>query len=157
MAVTLAVAILHSGSYSASWFQERWRSRDIFFFLPQQRPLAGGRSALQPHVVPEFPCAIEDAQDPDSGPPITPVPSMAHNEQLFSLALVLIEIAFGDKLFNIYEPARIAEKKGDPFAEYMKAKMILDSGQLEREMGVTYAQVISCPDSDCIGTLLNHS
>jgi hypothetical protein len=82
---------------------------------------------------------------------------MARNEQLFSLALVLIEIAFGDKLFNIYEPARIAEKKGDPFAEYMKAKMILDSGQLEREMGVTYAQVISCPDSDCIGTLLNHS
>jgi hypothetical protein len=157
IAVTLAASILHSGSYTASWFQERWRSRDIFFFLPQQRSLAAGRSALQPHVVPEFPRAIEDAQDPDVIPPISLVPSVARNEQLFSLALVLIEIAFGDKLFNIYEPARIAEKEGDPFAEYMKAKMILDSGQLEREMGVTYAQVISGPDSDCIGISLNHS
>lgn len=143
IAVTLAMSILHLGSYSASWFQERWRSKDIFFFLkPQQRSLAYGQNGLQPHVVPAFPRAVQNAQDFDVDSPSAYIPSVARNEQLFSLALVLIEIAFGDTLFKIYEPAKIAKKEDDPFSEYMKAKMILDSGQLEREMGVAYAQVV---------------
>ncbi|KAF8250019.1 hypothetical protein K440DRAFT_620463 [Wilcoxina mikolae CBS 423.85] len=127
--------MLNIGSYS--WFQECWRSKDIFFFLgsgPQERFL---QNALQLYVVPAFPRSL------DHRPPHRR--SRARNELLFSLALVLIEIAFGERLFKIYEPKQIYEEEGDQvhLAEYDKAKAILDSGMLQMEMGVSYAEVVT--------------
>jgi hypothetical protein len=93
---------------------------------------------LKPYVVPAFPRGIQASEPVTSNYSTSP----ARNEQLFSLALVLIEIAFGNKLFKIHEPRQIPEKEGDQWAEYMKAKVILDSGVLQKEMGVAYAQIV---------------
>lgn len=142
IALILSLSLLHYGSYSTSWFQERWRSRDIFFFLEAQGQFPGGsRSTLNPYVVPFSPTSIENASS-TGGIPTTPSKGIARNEQLFSLALVLIEIAFGKTLFSIYEPRNIPQKDGDDIAEYMKAKMILSSGMLAKEMGSVYAEVV---------------
>lgn len=138
IAYVLSLSLLHFGSYSTSWFQERWRSRDVFFFIELQNQLQKYGTTLDPYVVPCFPTS-----DRGMPPPPTPSSGIARNEQLFSLALVLIEIAFSDTLSKIYEPAKIPTTKGDDIVEFMKAKMILDSGMLMREMGLAYSQVVS--------------
>lgn len=144
IAVILSLSLLHFGTYSISWFRERWRSQDIFFFLEPQQQLPVCVGALGPYVVPAFPMATKSTST-NGGTRISPPAQMrgiAQNEQLFSLALVLIEVAFGNTLFEIYEPANILEKRGDEVVEYIKAKMILDFGVLAQEMGPVYAEVV---------------
>lgn len=115
-----------------------------FLFLEPQQQLPVCVGALGPYVVPAFPMATKSTST-NGGTRISPPAQMrgiAQNEQLFSLALVLIEVAFGNTLFEIYEPANILEKRGDEVVEYIKAKMILDFGVLAQEMGPVYAEVV---------------
>lgn len=147
LGLALSVSVLYFGSYTNSWFKERWRSQDIYFFgnLKQQ----GAQSIGSPHVATSFNSSREDGL-----PGSSPVDddglhlqkagtSLARNEQLFSLAIVLMEIAYGDLLCNIFE-GRDQEsgepKRLDEFAEYLKAKMVSDF--IGREMGKRYADVV---------------
>lgn len=147
----LSLSLLYFGPSSPSWFQERWRSRDIFFFLKLQLP--DNEYTLDPYVVPCF-SAAANPPSIDGKTPTTPLKGIALNEQLFSLAIVLIEIAFGEKLLNIYEPKEIPKKDGDDFTEILKARCILGSNSLLKKMGPVYSNVVKrCLDCRFDGTL----
>lgn len=149
IALTLSLSLLHFGSYSKSWFQERWRSRDIFFFLEPEQ-LRGHGTPLNPYVVPSFPTSAKImTTDEGTSTPLVQERGLARNEQLFSLTVVLIEIGFGNTLFRIHELSKIPEKRDDDYAEYMKVQKILESGMLARQMGPVYAAVVRrCFDCD---------
>jgi hypothetical protein len=147
----LSLSLLYFGPNSPSWFQERWRSRDIFFFLKLQLP--NNRYTLDPYVVPCFSAAVKPPSI-NAKAPTTPLKGIALNEQLFSLAIVLIEIAFGEKLLNIYEPKEIPKKDDDDFTEILKARSILSSNTLLKKMGPVYSNVAKrCLDCRFDGTL----
>lgn len=147
LGLALSLSVLYFGSYTTSWFKERWRSQDIYFFGNQQRQ--GILSIGSPHVVTSFSSLRgNELLDPSSANDDNqyiqkPGTTLARNEQLFSLAVVLIEIAYGDLLCNIFE--RGDQRKGesqklDEFAEYLKAKTISDF--IGGEMGKKYADVV---------------
>ncbi|PWW79474.1 hypothetical protein C7212DRAFT_361951 [Tuber magnatum] len=139
ISLTLSKSLLHLGSFSRSFFQERWRSRDIFFFRALQPPTPTATIG-EPYVIPIFdkaPNSIEGEGDANDEALASP----ARSEQLLSLALTLIEIGFGKRLWKIPSQSKIREK-ADSIAEYMRAKDILKSTLLEREMGVPFAQVV---------------
>ncbi|CUS09744.1 unnamed protein product [Tuber aestivum] len=140
ISLTLSKSLLHLGSFSRSFFQERWRSRDIFFFFQALQTPLPTDTVGEPYVIPIFdkaPNSIEDEADGND----EAIASPARSEQLFSLALTLIEIGFGKRLWKIPSRATIPEK-ADFIAEYLKAMDILKTGLLERKMGLRFAQVV---------------
>lgn len=144
IALTLALSLLHFGSYSTSWFQERWRSRDVFFFVDLSGNVIADRPrheseemGMEPYVVPFRGASSPSLPDGST----SSAQGLARNEQLYSLTLVLIEIAFGERLFTIYTPDKDPDSV-DEFAEYLKAKRIIESRLLGREMGGEFAEVV---------------
>lgn len=139
MAPILALSILQFGSFSSSWFQEHWRSRDIFFFLNERISNRCGRAAatsaslsLAPYITSFF-----------GLPQLQPSRRIARNNQLFSLALVLSEIAFGMTLPEIPSPNNIPTfAEDDSILEYLKLKEIVDTKRLEGQVSRKYAKVV---------------
>lgn len=146
LGLALSLSVLYFGSYTNSWFKERWRSQDIYFFGDQQQQEI--QSIGSPHVATSFgplraDRLLDSSTNDDNLSTLKPGTTLARNEQLFSLAIVLIEIAYGDLLCNIFENgSRTTEepKKLNEFAEYLKAKMVSDF--IGREMGKKYADVV---------------
>ncbi|KAF8242804.1 hypothetical protein K440DRAFT_94550 [Wilcoxina mikolae CBS 423.85] len=97
LAMALSYALLNFGSYETSWFHDRWRSKDVKFFLTQTAAETDG--ALSPYITPSFPSqkAITEGSSALAA-------GLARNEKLFSLALVLTEIGLGGKLLDIDDP-----------------------------------------------------
>ncbi|RPB04455.1 hypothetical protein L873DRAFT_1786255 [Choiromyces venosus 120613-1] len=96
ISLTLSKSLLHLGSYSRSFFQERWRSRDIFFFQALQNPSLTN-TVGEPYVAPIF-GKVPNSLEAKAEPIDETLSSPARSEQLFSLALTLIEIGFGKRL-----------------------------------------------------------
>jgi len=141
MARTLALSILQFGSFSSSWFQEHWRSGDISFFLDEWA--SNGRNrvsttgsaplSLAPHITALF----ETSNSQPSRHTI------ARNNQLFSLAIVLTEIATGQSLSEIGSPKGITNfTAGDPIWEYIKLQEIINTQRLAIDVSPKYAKVV---------------
>ncbi|KAF8251690.1 hypothetical protein K440DRAFT_611942 [Wilcoxina mikolae CBS 423.85] len=81
LAATLATAVLQYGFFNGPWFQDYWRSRDIFFFPEHNRGL---RKADSPYIATSY---TESS-----------FISAAKNDQLFSLAVVLTEVSMCNTL-----------------------------------------------------------
>jgi hypothetical protein len=142
LALALAYSLLNFGSYETSWFRERWRSKDIIFFSDA---ISHPPATLHPYISPKFPCqgkGKETTQHADVRKKLSL--GLARNEQLFSLALVLIEIGLRGKIMDIDDdPTGGGQcRTADPFAEYIKAKHVVESGLLASEMGADYGRVV---------------
>lgn len=113
---------------------------------------------MDPYIVP---CFSTEAKTPNNSKTSTAPLKVAPNEELFSLALILIEIAFKDKLSNIHvtdsEGKAIPNKDGDEYIELVKARNIVDSGALQLKMGSReYSDVVKrCLYCRLDGTLAN--
>lgn len=146
LALVLSLSVLYFGSCTNSWFRERWRSQDIYFFGDGQQQ--GLLSIGSPHVTTPFSCSggnelsNPSARNNNSLEVPKAGTTLVRSEQLFSLAIVLIEIAYGDLLCNISESRGqpTGPKRLDEFAEYLKAKTVSDF--IGREMGKKYADVV---------------
>lgn len=139
LAVTLSSSLLNFGSYESSWFPNRWRSKDIMFFLGQ--PLdASANTTLNPYISPpiasQTPDAIIEEQCSKSTKRIST--GWIRNEHFFSFTLVLIEIAMGGNFSILIRiPARTWR-----FLEFYKAQSIVESGAEGSEMGAHYERVV---------------
>jgi len=149
LATVLAYSLLDFGSYETSWFPDHWRSKDITFFHPLQQTevtysdQSDEDASLIPFITPSFPRQRPSkATLKSEHTPPTAFPSPARNERLFSLALVLTEIGLECSLRNIPDPSGLFHSTTDPYAEYFKAKNIVESYGLQRQMGAIYARVV---------------
>jgi hypothetical protein len=116
---------------SGSWFKANWRSEDII--LVQQQQL-GEEWIKSPHIT-----TVSRNSQLESGTSLAPSP------QLFSLAVTLIEIGYGDSLCNLYTEVEKAKYGGlrmqwDYLKEFCGAKRL--STMLSAEMGPRYAKVV---------------
>jgi hypothetical protein len=143
IAFVLSAAVLQYGSLPASWFQERWRCKDICFFVDSDHQYHSQDSdAMDPYITTLF---ENNTSEPESSYQISP----AKDDRLFSLAVVLTEIAFGTVLANIQDKKKISGSPKDIMWEFLKMREIIKSGMLMREIGRKYANVVeSCMDYD---------
>jgi hypothetical protein len=136
LATALAQSLLSFGSYETSWFRERWRTKDIVFFVNE---IPESSTTLNPCISPFFPSqgkgkAIADHTNAQTQ-------GWARNEHLFSLALVLTEIGLRKKIPN--SNAATGRPTIDTlFAEYVDAKSVVESDALKLEMGPKYAKIV---------------
>jgi len=132
----LAESLLEFSSYPGSFFQIGWRSRDIFFFQESQNP---GTLYIVPIFAKTLNC--QEATAMPKGYSETP-PSPARSEQLFSLALTLIELGYGCPLWKIPGRYKIPQT-ANPIEQFMKAKDVINSKSLSREAGAAFSQVVA--------------
>lgn len=139
LARTLALSVLQYGLFQKSYFQERWRSQDVLFFLDgDQSSLQSTSVALDPHIR----AFIGNEVATSSQSSMLQALGLPKSEPLFSLATVLTEIAFGKKLVEIKLDNDVGGSPKDPFWEYMKLRAIVKSDALAFRVGKTYAGIV---------------
>ncbi|KAF8537026.1 hypothetical protein BDD12DRAFT_253463 [Trichophaea hybrida] len=126
LAWVLSASLLRFG-FSTNWFRENWRSGDIYF-LQDEDP-----STLDsPHISVRF--------SSSSSSPISSGTCLAKNEQLYSLAIALIEIGYGDTLQNLITEGDKGSEEWNHAREYAGAKELMENiGQV---MSRRYAMVV---------------
>ncbi|RPA73297.1 hypothetical protein BJ508DRAFT_419098 [Ascobolus immersus RN42] len=139
MAHLLTRSLICLGSTPNTWFIDGWGSREINFFLDGQVRKSGQQlNTLKPFIMPRFPTQT-------GSHPTVPSKSqcLARDSQLFSLAVVLIELAFGRPLAAISVPGvEYSESSEDADACYRHAKAILDHQLVKAAVGSTYADIV---------------
>lgn len=131
ISLVLAECVLEFGSFPNSFFPLGWRSRNIFFFHNLNDPFSFDSLPI-PYITPTF---------TSSNPNIPTSP--ARSDQLFSLAITLLEIGLGNPLWKTrvqgsYQPSNIE----GPIGDYMDAKTLLEQGGLEKTMGLVFLQIV---------------
>lgn len=158
MASTLSLSVLRFGTHKDSpWFGGRWGSEDIYVFLDDQgKPVssqcAGKASLATVSIAPHIP-AFQSSQ---AQPLKCRTWPLAENNQLFSLAYVLTELAYGKPFADIECPRLTPPpadnhdtfEDGGHINEYIKLREIVKY-QLEYEVGRKFASAVkACFDID---------
>jgi len=121
----LASSVLHCAE---CWFKPGWRSGDINFLIPPNQ-LIGDETMKFPYV---SSAAIS--------PPTTPGTELARNDHLFSLAIALIEIGYGDSLHNLCPELEQSAQADLYLKEFLAAKRLARA--IASEMGKQYSLVV---------------
>ncbi|RPA73299.1 hypothetical protein BJ508DRAFT_419100 [Ascobolus immersus RN42] len=142
MAHLLALSLFCLGGRPNTWFVDGWGSKDVLFFLRDgiQQGNNNPLETLRPFVMPCFSMDGDGQTMPASS---SRKNTLARDPQLFSLAVVLVELAFGSPLDKITIPGRPAcgsLEKDDEL--YSHAKSIFDTGLLVRQAGLKFSEVV---------------
>jgi hypothetical protein len=132
LAWILAASVLRFGfntTAANAWIRANWRSGDIYFLSEDADASSGGAALDFPHISVRF----NPSESSSDGT------CLAKNEQLYSLAIALIEIGYGATLRNLCDEG--AEKmEWNHAREYAGAKELAESiGQV---MSRRYAMVV---------------
>ncbi|KAI5799053.1 hypothetical protein EDC01DRAFT_727245 [Geopyxis carbonaria] len=131
LALSLSLSILKFGyDQTNSWFQEQWRTRNIWFFgdSSPNAMLPEDTNALVPHIETHLTWSADKSQ---SNPPSV---GIAPNSRLFSLGVVLFEIGLGKRLPQL--------ESLDEIQEIVSLNKLLQSDILRREMGGVYSGIV---------------
>ncbi|KAI5791354.1 hypothetical protein FPQ18DRAFT_402507 [Pyronema domesticum] len=126
LAWIISASFLRFGFFNAAWFRDNWRTDDLYFLAEK----ITSKELEFPHLSIVF----NSGKDKKKGT------SLAKNELLYSLAIALIEIAYGDTLRNL-----VLDGKGgdwDYITEYMGAKALVEKGGVAKELGRKYGQIV---------------
>ena len=134
LAKTLAIAVLQY--HSTPWLKVSWRSEDIYFLgnelvSPQDSP-----SIASPHlkVKVKGPCGqLSRASE-------LPPHNLARNPLLFSLGVVLLEIAHTSTMEKLQRPVDLDNGREDLYTEFFAARRLAKSAKTD--MGPTYHNIV---------------
>ena len=134
LAKTLAVAVLQF--HSTPWLRTCWRSEDVYFFreeviILQERPILSS-----PHVNVRF----RDPDGPLSQSSTFPSHTLARNPLLFSLGVVLLEIAYSSTLESLQQPNDLNDSQKNLYTEFFMARRLASSGR--SDMGGSYHKIV---------------
>ena len=136
LAKSLATAVLQY--QSTPWLKLTWRSEDIFFFDrgKASTPLAKISNLSAPHVN----VRVKGPDGALSQVSTFPPQSLAPNPLLFSLGIVLIEIAYSSPLRHLQKPADLENGQENQYTEFFAAKRLADS--VARETCIPYSKIV---------------
>ena len=122
--------------HSTPWL-DKWVKQDIVY-LPE--PESG---AIQSPIRPYISWRISNGRDPEAASPTSPskvqLARFVRNETLFTLGVVLIEIAYNKPIEDLAEPIDLAGTPG--MAPYMTAMRL--HKQIQGEMGPRYQRAVA--------------
>lgn len=132
LAMLLATALLHYGSFRGSWFRDSWSSGDVFFFIDKDQGL--------------LPTSFPHITIPKSKPKCHHHRAPVNNNQLLSLAVVMTEIALGITLGPL-------DRDSNPDAESSERnkvrELLRERKNFTNSVGRKYAEAVAtCLNSD---------
>lgn len=129
LAWILSASLLRFG-FASSWFRQNWRCADIYFLSDRSPP----NNFDLPHLSVHFDGSKSSSTESSAGT------CLAKNEQLYSLAIALIEIGYGATLRTLCAEGDGDEREWNHAREYAGAKELAESiGQV---MSRRYAMVV---------------
>ena len=135
LAKNLAVAVLQY--HSTPWLRVSWRSDDIFFFS------ADGTSQIQelPNLsAPHLSAKVMGPHEQLSCASTLQVQTMARNPILFSLGVVLLEIAHAASLESLKQDIDLTNGQEDRYTEFFTARRLAKSKR--SVMGIRYHNIV---------------
>ena len=134
LAKTLAIAVLQY--HSTPWLTVSWRSEDIYFFGSELASAQEIPSLTSPHfnVKVKGPCG----QLPRA--PTFPPHNLVRNPLLFSLGVVLLEIAYNSTLDRLQRPFDLEDGQEGRYSEFFAARRLATSAK--SDMGITYHKIV---------------
>ena len=139
LAKTLALAVLQF--HSTPWLERKWQSQDVVFFGiqdfakdPLQTPYLKSRVLTQRNTTDQRVINSATGQNYSN---MTQLRSPARNPTLYSLGVMLIELAYDSPLQDLQKSE---DDQGDPYTLYWAAIRLGD--RVSREMGPKYADAV---------------
>lgn len=135
LAKNLAVAVLQY--HSTPWLRLSWRSDDILFFS------AGDTTQIQelPNLsAPHLSAKVKGPHGQLSRASTIPVQNLARNPVLFSLGVVLLEIAHAASLGSLMQDTDLTNGQEDRYTEFFTARRLAKSKR--SVMGMTYHNIV---------------
>ena len=134
LAKTLAVAVLQF--HSTPWLRSCWRSEDVYFFgdevvIRQDQPVLSS-----PHVN----VRVRGPDGPLSRSSTFQSQTLARNPLLFSLGVVLLEIAYASTLESLQRSNDSNASQNNPYPEFFMARRLASSGH--SDMGGSYHKIV---------------
>ena len=135
LAKNLAIAVLQY--HSTPWLRLSWRSEDILFFSTNENTQMQELPNLSaPHLIAkvkgpdgQLSCASTSLRQ-----------RMARNPVLFSLGVVLLEIAHAATLESLRQDSDLTNGQEDPYTDFFTARRLARSKQ--SVMGITYHKIV---------------
>ena len=134
LAKTLAIAVLQY--HSTPWLKVSWRSEDIYFFDNEPISSPGSPSIASPHlnVKVKGPCGeLSRALE-------FPPHNLIRNPLLFSLGVVLLEIAYTSTMKTLRRPIDLDSGREGRYTDFFAARRLAASGK--SDMGATYHKIV---------------
>ena len=133
LAKRLAVAVLQY--HDTPWLGISWRSQDVYFCLPEENPMLN-ISTLTPHLN----VKVEGPHGQLSRAENLPNRSFVRNPLLFSLGIVLLEIAHFSGLQNLQHPSDLEKNQENQYTEFFVARRL--AKQADTYMGHKYHSIV---------------
>ena len=135
LAKNLAIAVLQY--HSTPWLRLSWRSDDILFF--------GANNITQMQEIPNLsaPHLNAKVKGPDVQPSrasTVPPRTIARNQVLFSLGVVLLEIAYAASLESLKQDSDLSNGQEDRYTDFFTARRLAKSKH--SVMGITYHNIV---------------
>ena len=139
LAKTLALAVLQF--HSTPWLKREWQSQDVVFFGiqdfatdPLQMPYLKSRVQTQRNTTDQRAMISATGNECSN---VTHLRSPVRNQTLYSLGVMLIELAYDSPLEDLKRPE---DDQGDPHTMYWAATRLGD--RVWRELGPKYADAV---------------
>ena len=134
LAKRLAIAVLQY--HDTPWLRISWRSQDVYFFgIPEEEPMIN-ISTLTPHLN----VKVEGPHGQLSRAEDLPNRSFVRNSLLFSLGIVLLEIAHFSGLENLQQPSDLEKNQENQYTEFFVARRL--AKQAATHMGHKYHSIV---------------
>ncbi len=134
LAKTLAVAVLQY--HSTPWLRISWRSEDVYFFGNDSGSVEDMPSLVSPHLNVRVKGPCGQLSRASTFPPH----DLARNPLLFSLGVVLLEIAYTSSLESLQSPHDLDNGRENRYTEFFAARRLAKSAKTV--MGSSYHKII---------------
>ena len=134
LARILATAVLQY--HSTPWLRLSWRSEDVYFFGNELATSQDMPSILSPHLNVKVKGPREQLSRASTFPPH----NLARNPLLFSLGVVLLEIAYTSTIDTLQRPIDLDNGRENGYTEFFAARRLAKSAKTD--MGATYHKVV---------------
>lgn len=119
LAKNLAIAVLQY--HATPWLATAWRSEDVYFFgLESSSSMQTAPSLSSPHLN----VKIRESDEQSSRASAFPPHEVARNALLFSLAVVLLEIAHSARLETMYRPVDHMSGQENSYTRFFAARRL---------------------------------
>ena len=135
LAKNLAIAVLQY--HSTPWLRLSWRSEDILFFGASETTQTQEISKLS---APHLNAKIKGPDEQPSRASRIPQRTIARNQVLFSLGVVLLEIAYAASLDSLKQDSDLTNGQDDQYTDFFTARRLAKSKQ--SVMGITYHKIV---------------
>jgi hypothetical protein len=135
LARLLALAVLRF--HGTKWLPESWGSNDVRFM--------GHEASIDLQKLPDSPCFDAKLFNPSTAPrqiehPYVSASSLAANETLFNLGVVLIELGYSAPFEKLSQSTGLQFETNSPMAEFLRARRLGES--VHKEMNPTYGRLV---------------